>query len=359
MLKKNSKAWLLLTFSIVISAMLILTGCSAPEPTQTTASSPPDLTSPAADKLPGKGVKVQPVHNSILEELFQNEIVRLGLEELGYEVQPYLELDVTTMHVAVGQGDADYCANHWEPLQNQFYIETGGGVTTERVGALFEGAMQGYLIDKKTAEEHNITSIDQLKDPEIAKLFDSDGDGKANLAGCNPGWGCERTIEHHLDAYGLRDTIQHDQGTYFAVISDTITRYNAGKPILYYTWTPLWLSSILKPGVDTEWLVVPFTSLPEGESEDVPTLHPDGRNLGFSVNTIRIVVNKEFMDANPAAVKFFEQVSIPIEDINTQNLLMRDGEDSEAEITRHAEEWIKEHQTEFDKWIEEALKAGN
>jgi glycine betaine/proline transport system substrate-binding protein len=65
---------------------------------------------------------------------------------------------------------------------------------------------------KKTAEQYNISSLDQLLDPEIAKLFDSDGDGKANLTGCNAGWGCESVVEHHLEAYELQDTVEHDQG---------------------------------------------------------------------------------------------------------------------------------------------------
>jgi glycine betaine/proline transport system substrate-binding protein len=44
--------------------------------------------------------------------------------------------------------------------------------------------------------------------------FDADGDGKADLAGCIPGWGCERVIEHELTEYGLRDTVTHNQGEY-------------------------------------------------------------------------------------------------------------------------------------------------
>ena len=49
------------------------------------------------------------------------------------------------------------------------------------------GAAQGYLIDKKTAEQYHIpASIDQLKDPQIVKLFDTNNDGKADLTGCTP-----------------------------------------------------------------------------------------------------------------------------------------------------------------------------
>ena len=36
--------------------------------------------------------------------------------------------------------------------------------------------MQRYQIYKKTADKYKITNIQQLKYPEIAKLFDSDKD---------------------------------------------------------------------------------------------------------------------------------------------------------------------------------------
>ena len=52
-------------------------------------------------------------------------------------------------------------------------------------GVYSDNAAQGYLIDKKTADQYKITNIGQFKDPKIAKLFDADGDGKADLTGCN------------------------------------------------------------------------------------------------------------------------------------------------------------------------------
>lgn len=47
--------------------------------------------------------------------------------------------------------------------------------------------MENIQIDKKTAAQYQITNLEQLKDPKIAQLFDSDRDGKANLVGCVPG----------------------------------------------------------------------------------------------------------------------------------------------------------------------------
>lgn len=37
-------------------------------------------------------------------------------------------------------------------------------------------------------------------------------------------------------------------------------------------------------------------------------------------------------------------MQLPIEDINAQNMRMRQGESSEADVGRHVDGWIKAHQ---------------
>jgi len=310
----------------------------------------------AADDQPGKGITVQPLKSSIAEETFQTLLVSRALEALGYDVKPIKEIEYAAGHVAIANGDGTFLADHWDPLHADFYERAGGAEKIYREGVYSGGALQGYLIDKKTADEHKITNIEQLKDPAVAKLFDTNGDGKADLAGCNPGWGCEAVIEHQLDAYGLRDTVTHNQGAYSAIIADTIARYKQGEPILYYTWTPYWVSGVLVPGTDTTWLQVPFSSLP-GERANMDTALPDGSNYGFEANEQRIIANREFAEANPAAAKLFAIMQLSANDISAENLRMRDGEDSEKDIERHTDAWIKAHQETFDGWLEEARKA--
>ncbi len=309
----------------------------------------------AADQ-PGEGVTVHPIKSSIAEETFQTLLVTEALQELGYDVRDIKEIEYAAGHVAIGNGDATFIAAHWDPLHIDFYEAAGGDAKLYREGVYSSGSIQGYLIDKETAEAYEITNIEQLKDPEIAKLFDANGDGKADLAGCPPGWGCEKVIEHHMDAYELRDTVTHNQGSYSAIIADAIARYEEGKPILYYTWTPYWVSGVLIPGEDVVWLEVPFSSLP-GEREDVDTSLPDGSNYGFQANDQRIVANREWAAANPAAAELFKIMRISNYDISAQNLRMRDGEDSEADIARHAKAWIAANREKFDAWLEQARAA--
>ena len=312
---------------------------------------------PAVAELPGEGVKVRPIINHTTEELFQTYIVGRGLEALGYELQELQFAQVQLAQVAVGQDDADYYPSHWYPLHKAFHEESGGDATMQKVGVLIEGALQGYLIDKKTADEKGIKLLDELKDPTTAQIFDVDGDGSADLYGCEPGWGCERVIEHQLTAYGLRDTVSHRQGGYFAIIPDAIERINAGKPTFYYTWTPMWLSGILRPGHEVSWLNVPYTDHPAGATEEQTTVEGLG-NLGFAVNTIHVIANNNFLDANPAAHKWFELVKISNADISAQNHKVFEGENSEEDIQRHVDEWIAANQADWDAWLEEATKAG-
>ncbi len=309
----------------------------------------------AQNTMPGKGVAVIPVQSAQQEEAFQTRVVSQGLRDLGYDVKRTVEVEYATANLAIANGDGTFMAAHWQPLHEAFFKSAGGDAKLSRKGIISSNALQGYLIDKKTADRYKITNIAQLKDPAIAKLFDANDDGKADLAGCTPGWGCEKIIEHQLDAYKLRATVAHKQGAYAALIADVFTRYKEGKPVFYYTWTPYYVSSMLVPGKDVVWLEVPFSALP-GEPSTSTKL-ANGKDYGFVANTQHVLANKAFVLANPAAAKLFELVNIDVNAINAQNHRMHDGENTSADIDRHVAAWIKANQRNYDGWLAAARAA--
>ncbi len=310
----------------------------------------------AAADLPGKGVKVLPLQSALVEETFQTLLVSRALEKLGYDVSPIKEVEYPSAHIAVANGDATFMANHWNPHHAEFYKNAGGDAKLSRKGVYSAGAAQGYMIDKKTADQYKITHISQLTDPQLAKLFDTTGDGKANLVGASAGWGGEAVIEHHLTTFKLRDTVTYTQGNYPALIADTVARFKAGQPVLYYAWTPYWLSNVMRPGQESVWLEVPFSAMP-GVQAGTDTKMPNGKNYGFPLNNEYIVANKVFVEKNPAAAKLFEIMELPIGDISTQNRRLNDGENRQRDIERHTDSWIKAHQATFDGWIAQAKAA--
>ncbi|MER9076686.1 glycine betaine/L-proline ABC transporter substrate-binding protein ProX [Mesorhizobium sp. M0904] len=237
-------------------------------------------------------------------------------------------------------------------MHQSFFEEAGGSKVMTKVGNLVQGALQGYLVDKKTYDSC-INNRGQLKDPKVAALFDADGHGKADLAGCVPGWGCERIIEHQLDEYKLRDTVTHNQGEYNAIIADTIARLKTGNPVLLLHLGPLLGFWCAGPWQRCR-LAVPYTSQPDGKKADTTI---NGKNTGFPVDNIRVVARNNFLAKNPAARKLFELVTIPVNDVSEENMLIKKGEKSMSDIDRHVDGWIEKHRSQYESWLKAVRSA--
>jgi len=276
---------------------------------------------------------------------FQAEIYKKALEKMGYKVSGPTVMKPQVFYVAAAAGDMDLWVNGWFENHNTYVTEAMGKV--KPVGYVVEkGGLQGYLIDKKTADKFNIKSIMDIK--KHAKEFDINSDGKADMVACPPGWGCEKIITKHFEELGLGEFINPLKADYSASMADTISRYKNGKSILFYTWTPNWSVGTLKLGEDVVWIEAPYSDTKEVK---VPNATKSKLNMGFAVNDIRAAANVDFLKANPKVEKMLKKASIPLADIAEQNLKMNAGEKSEKAIKKHAEDWIKANQSTFDSWI--------
>ncbi|MYZ49508.1 glycine betaine/L-proline ABC transporter substrate-binding protein ProX [Rhizobiales bacterium L72] len=317
-----------------------------------------------AQDQPGSGTTISMARATWDTGWFTAEIYKQMMEELGYTVEGPTTLDNPPFYQAVAQGDVDFWVNGWFPLHNTYESTFKDGA--EIVGAVAKGgALQGYLVDKASQEKYGITTLDDFKKPEVQKAFDRDGDGKADLVACPPGWGCEMVIEHHLDAYGLRDHVNPIKASYSASMADAVAAHENGEPILFYTWTPNWTVNALKPGEDVMWIEVPKVDLPEDQKDlaDAATVNgvagcvADPCQLGFPANDIVPVANSAFLEENPAAKRLLELASIPLDDIFAQNAKMNEGADSAKDIAGQASDWIAAHRETVDGWLEEARAA--
>lgn len=301
--------------------------------------------------------KVNALKSSIAEETFQMLIVNEVLKKMGHEVVSSNDVNYDIAYQTIASNansdDVYFLASMWDPLHNEKLKALGGDKKLVQYDKFISNCAQGYLIDKKTADKYNIKYYNDLKKPEIAKLFDTNGNGKANLTGCNAGWGCEKIIEYQLDAYKLRDTVEHNQGEYSALLANTIANYKTGKPILYYTWTPYWVSGKLVPGKDVVFLQVTHSANPNTNS----TKLSNGADYGFNINDQRIVSNASVKTNHKDIAKLFDIIKIDVNDISGQNMLMANGQNKEKDIQRHAKVWLEKNAAKVDAWVKEAKAA--
>ena len=319
----------------------------------------------AVNMKPGKGVTVRPARATWNTGFFQEALVRRGLEELGYTVKKPKDLQNPIFYKSVALGDVDYWTNGWFPNHNS-QLPKGFYDKADKYGFVVKaGGLQGYLVSKKEVDKYHIVSLDDFKRPEVIKAFDTNGDGKAELTACPPGWGCENVIAWHMKVYGLKDYINPVKASYEAGMASALGSYKSGEPIFFYTWAPNWTIFKLKPGRDVMWINVPEIIPKDSQKSAVDRMTVSGIEgavtdpikLGFVVSDIRIVANKKFIKKNPAAKKFFELFTLPLNDINAQNTLMNEGQKSQKDIERHATDWIAKNKAKWDGWIAAARKA--
>ena len=276
---------------------------------------------------------------------FQAEVYKQALEKMGYKVTEPKAMKPSVFYVAAAAGDLDLWVNGWFGTHDTYIKEAKGKV--KAVGnVMSKGGLQGYLIDKKSADKYGIKTVMDIK--KHAKQFDSNGDGKADMVACPPGWGCEKQITKHFAELGLGDFINPVQADYSASMADAIAKFKNGKSVLFYTWTPNWTVGALELGKDIVWIEVPYS---ETKAVKVPNATKSKINMGFGADDIRAAANVDFLKANPKVEKMLKKASIPLADIAAQNLKMNAGEKSEKAIKKHASAWIKANQSTFDSWV--------
>src|SRR5260370_12121738 len=132
---------------------------------------------------------------------------------------------------AMRQGDRDITSDiNWAQAQPAIErIKDTAELLNE--GTIIGGGINGYVVDKKTAEAYKITGLAQLKDPKIAALFDTDGDGKANLNNCDPAWKCGDVVDFQIKEFGLSDTVRSIRAKYEPLVAEVFARVDRGEPI--------------------------------------------------------------------------------------------------------------------------------
>lgn len=313
----------------------------------------------AQDKLPGAGKTVNPARATWDTFWFAGYVIQTGLEQLGYKVNEWKALSAPPIFQGIAQGEVDFTMDTVMPFAKSAVDKVMDDVVM--VGPVLKpGSVQGYIVDKATAEKHNIRYIRDLLKPEIAKVFsDGNADGKARMIGPNAGWGSEGAVLADFKKLGLGKTVELVQGEYNVLVADAVTRQRTGKPTLFFAWYPNTGSILVRPGIEGVWL-----NFDEADAPGMSTpgdigcaVKVDPCNTGSAPSEYWITMNKKWAATNPAAAKFLSQFRMKLEDRVEQNAKMMSGESRDVNMRQHAAQWIAKNQATFDGWVAEAKKV--
>lgn len=332
---------------------------------------------------PGAGVSVNQGRASWSTGYMQAAIFHHLLEELGYEVSEPAdnELGNDIFYVALGEGELDFWVNGWIPNHLKFFeAELSDGTTVADnvsiVGWEIPAAgLEGLLTNKDIVEEYGINTVGQINDdPDLVALYDATdtnpGDGVVQLLVCPDGWTCDDIFAETVEFNGW-ENLEVVRAGYDAMFADAVAKIEDGDPVIVYSWSPSGYLTSLIPGNNVVWLSVGGAeNVLDGSTAggfnfaDLPpaALGPeyctnDPCYTGWPAADIRVVANNDFLAANPAAKELFEHVTLSVVDVALQNVRYDGGENTTADVNRHASEWIEANRATVDEWLTAARDA--
>jgi glycine betaine/proline transport system substrate-binding protein len=109
---------------------------------------------------------------------------------------------------AMDKGSVDVHPDVWMPNQKDLvnkYVNERGTVLLSENGYTGSAAT---CVTKATAEKTGVKSIYDLGDPEIARLFDTDGDGKGEIWAGAAGWASTTIEQVRFKSFGISETFE-------------------------------------------------------------------------------------------------------------------------------------------------------
>ena len=126
----------------------------------------------------------------------------------------------------------------WLPNQanlHQKFVEEKGTVLMNPNGV---SAFQGMCVTKQTADEHGVTKLSDLTNPDVATLFDTDDDGKGEVWIGAAGWASTNVEKIRAKSYGYDATMnlkEMDETLAMAEVDNAVVQ---SKPIVFFCYTP-------------------------------------------------------------------------------------------------------------------------
>ena len=296
-------------------------------------------------------------------------------EVLSQVMTEYLDADVSTISAAQeamyealdkGDGSVDIVADMWVdhlPVQMKNYVVPGSRETIILNETPYLGT-EGIFVPTYVAEEHGVRALADLAKPEVAALFDSDGNGKGELWAGAIGWESTNHSQVRGKSYGFDKNIEYTTVDTPVFLAQLKAAYEAKKPIAFYYWTPEWIHAAFEltrleepefdgyatesaKGTDRYKEGGCYTFYQPAERND--WLEASSITCGQPPTRVHVAHSKALAERDPKISQFLRQVKFDADVVNQWILAM---EVDQRDVKDVAKEWIEANRATIEnEWL--------
>ena len=247
-----------------------------------------------------------------------------------------------------GKGDIDMHPDVWLPNQENFTKEYVDGKGTVVLSKNFYEGKQNFCISKKFSKQHNVTSIFDLARPEVAKLMDSDGNGKGEIWIGAPGWASANVNEVKVRDYGLMpfmEPVRAEQSVMVATVGDSIAK---DRGYAFYCYAPhaIWfmydVMALEEPPYDPEKYVMVQPKEDPDWFEKSKVMSED------KLKQVQIAYSKSLRSRSPAIAELLANITLNTDDVSGWAYEIA-GKGREPESVLR--EWVNANPARVDEWL--------
>ena len=246
-----------------------------------------------------------------------------------------------------GKGDIDVHPDVWLPNQQTFTDKYVDGAGTVALSSNFYEGKQSFCVSKAFSEANNVTSIFDLARPEIAKLMDSDGNGKGEVWIGAPGWASANVNEVKVRDYGLMpfmEPIRADQAVMTARVGDSVKK-NEGYAFYCYSPHAIWFQHDIvrleEPAFDPEKYIA------LQPSDDPDWFKKSTVMTEDALKKVQIAYSKSLTERSPAIADLLANIALDGDVVSSFAFEIEGGKDP-ADV---AKDWVAANSDRVDSWL--------
>jgi len=276
-------------------------------------------------------------------------VLKVVLENnLGLEV----ELQNGTNPVvfeAMDSGSIHVHPEVWLPNQDNLKKLYVDGKKSVKLNPNSVSGEQAMCVTKATAERTGIVELSDLTDPNIAKQFDTDNDGKGEMWIGATGWASTVIEKIRAKSYGYDNTMtlkEMDETLALAEVDNAVTK---DENIVFFCYTPHHMFALHElvileePAYDQkQWLIVQPSATPGWLERSTAAVAWDSARLHISYATA-------LEKTQPEAAAMLANVALDTDTVSTMTHALVVEKQDPAEF---AAKWVEENADEVDSWLQ-------
>ena len=276
---------------------------------------------------------------SILKVVLEDN---LGLEvELQNGTNPVIfeAMDTGSMHVH---------PEVWLPNQTNLHDKYVTSKGTVRMSPNGVPSFQGMCVTKASAERTGITAIADLADPDMAKNFDSNGDGLGEAWVGASGWASTNIEKIRAKSYGYDETMELLEMDEALAMADLDAAIAKDANHVFYCYTPNHMFALYdlvileEPPYDaSKWTIIQPTDDPEW-------LEKSSAPVAWDLAYLHVHYAASLEESHPEAAALLSKVKLTTDQVShmTFGLVVE-----KMSADDYAVQWAKDNAELVDSWM--------